>query len=708
MLCIVRKIIIISNWENVKFYNDEESLKYYYDIYFVILELLIEMIQGASKQELMTLLIKYKGFDLPILHNFLKYNLSLLLNDKNHSPVLYNIRYDLINFIMCFLEEKNVPDEILDIIILVISPNDVIRTIVNTMKKIYLYNIYSNNPSTNTNVKKYYKYYFDHKMYDFFYRLFYNEDKDNLLESKQFLFANRLFYYIKLCSVRREEACKILDIINQPKVKIFIAEMKEFLDKKERGLIKEKKIDKVLYENYHVIMFFEDITRKVYINFDNKIVPVYFTKNPMMIKYLSANTMFEFITNVSRKTRFTKLFSLMEKSEYFYDEIIYNEKKTKQYRLFRVLNSLNYRFLEIFNLVLYFGVSLLMLSFYDHGSSDLKLNYIIFAEISMSILNFIIIICWFFTKFFIYKKIDQKRFGLKIGIDYTKLNLVQTIWIVLVYTILLRNEVTIFILNLAIGCIGLIDYKLHWLFFIQLLSVLNHSTTIKRSLLSLTRKSKQLLRVSLIVIVVVYEFSSIAFFFLANYNLFTFEIETPKKSRGFTLENKCQTLLYCFLTHLDYGIRSDGGIGYLMPIISFREDKQEYVNELIYISSFFIFITFILLTCVLVIIIEICNELDDEFNMFKNDMNNVCFICGGSREDFKYADVNFNHHISNDHDIYSYIDYMIGLKFADPQECNATNSYALDKFISKSIKWIPKFSNLNIDSNYKEKYLLKS
>ena len=71
-------------------------------------------------------------------------------------------------------------------------------------------------------------------------------------------------------------------------------------------------------------------------------------------------------------------------------------------------------------------------------------------------------------------------------------------------------------------------------------------------------------------------------------------------------------------------------------------------------------------------------------------------------------EINFYHHISNDHYIYSYIDYIIGLKMANPNECNATNSFALNKFKSKSIKWIPKFSILNIESYFKEKELLNS
>ena len=73
----------------------------------------------------------------------------------------------------------------------------------------------------------------------------------------------------------------------------------------------------------------------------------------------------------------------------------------------------------------------------------------------------------------------------------------------------------------------------------------------------------------------------------------------------------------------------------------------------------------------------------------------------GNRDEMEKTNINFENHISNDHDIYSYADYMIGLKFADPQECNAVNSYALDLFLKKSIAWIPTFSQFEFYENKK-------
>ena len=36
---------------------------------------------------------------------------------------------------------------------------------------------------------------------------------------------------------------------------------------------------------------------------------------------------------------------------------------------------------------------------------------------------------------------------------------------------------------------------------------------------------------------------------------------------------------------------------------------------------------------------------------------------------------------------------MIGLKFVDPQETNAINSFVIEKIEQKKISWFPSFSN---------------
>lgn len=49
--------------------------------------------------------------------------------------------------------------------------------------------------------------------------------------------------------------------------------------------------------------------------------------------------------------------------------------------------------------------------------------------------------------------------------------------------------------------------------------------------------------------------------------------------------------------------------------------------------------------------------------------------------------------MSTDHDIWTYADYIVGLKFVDKQETNAINSYVIEKIEEKSIAWFPAFGS---------------
>ena len=705
MLTILQKIIIISKWDKVKIDTDETNLSFYYDIFNVILELLIEMIQGTTTKNLKSILFS------SVFENFLRSIKILLLRDSNNSLTLYHVRFDLINFITAFLEEKNVPSEMLEKIYRIILPNEIIRTIINTMKKLFL-NLINDN-IIKKDFMNYDEFYFDDSLLKLFNASFYNDD--NISKQIQFKFANRLYHYIKLISLfKNEEALNLLNIITFYKEEDLNSIFNNYKIITEGNKEKNNTILDI-YENFYIIKFFDEITKKVFIHYNDKIVTVLFTKNPK-IRFLSMNTRIEFLEKVSRENQYSKLYGLMESSEYFYDEIVYNNEKSKKYFFFNFFNSIPYFYLEILMFGLNFIVNIFILWLYkkDKQSSNFEnAKNIMAVQVFLTVLHGLIIVNWFSSKFFLYKIIDEKRFALEHKIDVKDLNNLQKIWVIIIYSIFLRNEITMFIWNFVLGCIGLSNPNWYYIFCIQLLCVVNLSSTIKNILLSITVRYKQLISTTLVVVLSTYEFSSIAFFYLSsitgetitdtniNLDLFVYEIETPKAVTGIITENRCSTLIYCFLTHLDIGLRSDGGIGYFIPILNYGYNQKYYIEQLIYIVFFFIVCIVILEAAILGIVIDTNAELNEKSEEIIEDKLNVCFICGGNRDEMEKTNINFENHISNDHDIYSYADYMIGLKFADPQECNAVNSYALDLFLKKSIAWIPTFSQFEFYENKK-------
>jgi len=89
------------------------------------------------------------------------------------------------------------------------------------------------------------------------------------------------------------------------------------------------------------------------------------------------------------------------------------------------------------------------------------------------------------------------------------------------------------------------------------------------------------------------------------------------------------------------------------------------------------------------IIIDTFAELRELTSKKEEDMANVCFICGDIRENLEKSSKNYLKHITKEHNIWTYAEYIIGLKFLDPQEVNAINSYVIGTVNQKAISWFP-------------------
>ncbi len=103
-------------------------------------------------------------------------------------------------------------------------------------------------------------------------------------------------------------------------------------------------------------------------------------------------------------------------------------------------------------------------------------------------------------------------------------------------------------------------------------------------------------------------------------------------------------------------------------------------------------------------VIDTFAELREKSQEDLNDMKNVCFICNGTRNDIEKKGEVFEEHIKKVHSIWIYLDYMIGLRYVDPQETNAINSFIIEQLNEKKISWFPSFveNDENNNENYNE------
>ena len=148
------------------------------------------------------------------------------------------------------------------------------------------------------------------------------------------------------------------------------------------------------------------------------------------------------------------------------------------------------------------------------------------------------------------------------------------------------------------------------------------------------------------------------------------------------------------MLNFNTGMRLEGGVGDLLKDVA-NKDFSRYMASFFYCLMYRIIVMLILEEIVVGMVIDTFAELKENTNMKEVDIMNICFICGGNRDDLEKKGQDFNNHRSKEHNLWNYADYIIGLKFVDPQETNAVNSYVIKMIENKNILWFPAFKKIN-------------
>ena len=90
-------------------------------------------------------------------------------------------------------------------------------------------------------------------------------------------------------------------------------------------------------------------------------------------------------------------------------------------------------------------------------------------------------------------------------------------------------------------------------------------------------------------IIAIYIFSTVAFFLLSKDYIHILQDNH---------ENTCGTLFYCFLTHMEFGLRTDGGIGEFINKTSFYENPNYFMKMFFFQFLFYLLIIIIMLNVV--------------------------------------------------------------------------------------------------------------
>ncbi len=683
MMCALNKVVMLAQWDMVKFSQVEDNITYFYEIFFAMIEFSIEMIQGTTKSNLNEIIsVQGRENENSMFYTFMLGFKNIITNDDNDSEIVYNVRLDLLNFILAFLEERKTPEKLINLIANVFNPLTIFNSIVKILTKLYI------KTTGIGKVEDYKLNEFDGKKCKLFLKKYFEDPEFS--QCNEFELANRMYNYVKLLTNFGNKDAKLLidSIIMYKEDDIIEISTKniELKGKDDENVM----IDQNFTQNYFAVKFFEEITRTVWIQGEErKPQASLFTLNPTVM-FLSENSKNQFYISVPRDSASSKLFSLLEYCNYFFIEINHNKNKVKGNCFMKILNKLDYSQLETYLFVItsIINIIIFLKADNDDEGNDYEETYKIIFPIGIIqiVLNLLSLFFWIISKYTLYYVIEKEKYYAenKLNKKEETLSLFQKIYIGVVNTMLAKREIVGFIWNIAFSSAAVASKKNIYLFSIQLLIVINISTTLQNITRAVYLRYKQLLVSIFFLIISIYIFSVLAFYFLSKD--YIHELEG-------NIENTCGSLMYCFLTHMNFGLRTDGGIGEFIAKVSFIDEPLYFIGMFFFQLIFFIMIMVLILAIIGGTIIDTFAELLEKEQKDKNDMNNVCFICNGERNSIEKKGENFQEHITKVHNMWTYVDYLIGLKFVDPQETNAINSFVIEKVEEKNISWFPSFSN---------------
>lgn len=154
----------------------------------------------------------------------------------------------------------------------------------------------------------------------------------------------------------------------------------------------------------------------------------------------------------------------------------------------------------------------------------------------------------------------------------------------------------------------------------------------------------------------------------------------------------CQTLLFCAVECVNYGMRNGGGVGDSLFAHDFEWHIEHWIFRTVLDLLFFLIVNIILLNVVFGIIIDKFGDFRDKTFARTVDMENVCFICGKSRAQLSLY-VDYNDHVDIDHKVLNYWHFILYIKTQN-KKGSGHKMTGLQEYVNKLVdqgswKWFP-------------------
>lgn len=217
----------------------------------------------------------------------------------------------------------------------------------------------------------------------------------------------------------------------------------------------------------------------------------------------------------------------------------------------------------------------------------------------------------------------------------------------------------------------------NFFFAAHLLDVAVGFKTLRTILQSVTHNGKQLVLTVMLLTIIVYIYTVIAFNFFRKFYVQEEDEEVDKK---------CHDMLTCFVFHLYKGVRAGGGIG---DEIGDPDGDDYEVYRIIFDITFFFFVIVILLAIIQGLIIDAFGELRDQLESVKEDMESNCFICGIGKDYFDKVPHGFDTHVQQEHNLANYMFFLMHLINKPDTEYTGQETYVWNMYQQRCWDFFP-------------------
>ena len=434
------------------------------------------------------------------------------------------------------------------------------------------------------------------------------------------------------------------------------------------------------FEKISIMWFWHKVSVNIELVFENENLLLRFPLKPSFFIFCR-KTQANFLKNCNEFDSNSKMIKLMNEFNYFKhvmddsiekfrtNKILFHLKEKKTYsRWKRVLYSIT----VICNLFFLQGLRK------DYVGRKLGIisPYYYFVQIQnlISIILSVSGIMAFYTFRYNTTKIEQESHFYTDNPCISEMNLLTRLKINIWDSFL--NQTFVFSMVFHTICIFLYHVCNYAFQPLNLLMIVNISTTTRNIILATIQHAKQLFMTFLFGIFIILFFSVIIMQYFSD-----------EFNEGFGIIVDCDTLFDSFMYTISQGQTQGGGIGDVMSIVD--PHKSNFFGKFFLQISFFLIINIIFLNVIFGIIIDTFSYLREENIALAKDRKNVCFVCGLSRFDFSKKNIDFKLHGLYEHNQWHYIGYLYYLSVVGINNLDGVGTFVWESFLKKRTDWIP-------------------